>query len=416
MKHSYDCINLDKVIKITELMIGFGDDETSNLQSLLIKMTKIFNCDKIAYIQYDCETNTDDIITPSDTFKEILLKNNLHKIILDYTSDKKEVTIIDKNNQIYDKYVIDYFAAIVPVVLNGEHIGCLILSYSENTIGSHLFQSSDLSHFKLAANIISIQEKSYRFKNILQQTNKYRHVLNKLSENLLSSSNDEMDAYIQKCIQKTCEIWNIDRGYLFLVDFAEKKLLKTNEWCNTNNVKSLLKSEKVVDMNSFPWANIIQYFINSPTTPIHIPNMLNQSEFLGKNINIDEKIVDEVKHQLDVLVKNKKLKSCLLIPVSDTYNNNTYTLAILGFSQVLNFKNFTNQLIDMLTTLSCYLSEAVKRRREFQNRNRIDKFIVQNMIKWRSENNKNIKIFEDLQSKMQSIFDDSRRKSEIVNV
>lgn len=396
------CINLDKVLQITEIISDFNNDETENLKSLLLKMSKLSRCDKIAYLQPDTENATETVISFDDSFKESLLKDNSFEIILDFAKNIKYPIIIDSKHELNQYYEIDNFDVIAPVILHNEIVGCIIASYEKGTLGSGMFQSCDLSHYQLVANIISIQENSYRTKIKLQQSLQHRKILNDLAEKLLKTKNKDMDQYINECIEVICKNWNIDRGYLFLTDFKNNKLIKTNEWCN-HNVASLLEAEKSISMNEFPWQNIVDFFVSSPTSVIHIPNIYNEIEEILEKFNLAREEKNKTRKQLDVLIKEKQLKSVLLIPISDSFNNNIYTLAILGFSQVGQFKTFSSQMIEMLNIMSSYLTEAVKRRKEYINRNQIDDYVLDNILKWKAESEENDKKFRMLQDKLKSI-------------
>jgi len=406
MNQHHECLNLDKVLKLTEVISDFDDNEKENINNLLQNMAKIFKCDKIAFIQKSSEINTFDVISPSDVFQQELLYKNIYQSILTLSYSTKVPLLLNHTFEVHPDYKIENFAIISPVILHSEHIGCIFSSYATNSAGSHLFQNSDLSHYKLASNIISIQENSYRIKFNLETTNNYRKLLNMLSAKLISMKNEEMDAYIDECIKQTCEMWDIDRGYLFLVDFEKEKLNKTNEWCS-KNVESLLEQERDIPFNVFPWDHIVHKFNIDPTSPIHIPNVIDASAVF-ESINFDSDSVDtpNIGESIDYLIKSKHLKSVLLIPISDNYDNDIFTLAILGFSQVKKEKEFPNKLIEMLKILSCYIAEAIKRRREFQNIARINQATLQNILKWEEESiEENIR-FEKLETKMQAIFDD----------
>ncbi len=413
MKPDVECLNFDKVLQITELMSDFGDNETENLKNLLVRMGKMFKCDNLAYIQHDCYTNTLQIISPSEKFIQHLRTDKLYNTILDYSLKNQNVTIIDENNKIPPNCTIDYFAVVTPVILKHEHIGCIIASYKKGSAGSYTFQTTDLSHYKLISNIISIQENSYRVKSVLKKTAMYRKILNELSEQLIRLPNEKMDSYIQSCIQATCEAWDIDRGYLFLADFKNLKMNKTNEWCNSDEIESLLVTEYEVDMKEFPWENVMKHFMVSQT-PIHIPNVndlmfdTNPLSHLKGNPQTEDITLD-IKQNLKKLICKKKLKSILLIPVSNMYDEKSYTIAILGFSQILQFKQFSDQLIDMLKTLAFYLSEAVRRRGIYQDMDILDQSMLQNIIEWQALDEENVEIFDDLQSKMRDILEKHAR-------
>jgi len=401
----HDCVNLEKVLKLTEIISSFDDNEKKNITDLLANMAKVFKCDEIAFIQKQSDSTTFPIISPSETFCQKLLNKDIYKCILSLSFSLSDPLILNHTFEINPYYKIENFVIISPVILRNEFIGCIFASYLPESIGSHLFRIVDLSYYKLATNIISIQENSYRVKHVLKVTNEYRKLLNNLSEKLITAKNHEMDSYIDDCIRQTCEMWNIDRGYLFIVDFKNEKLKKTNEWC-AEGIPSLLDKEKSIPFELFPWEHIIHKFNTDPTTPIHIPNMLNKLEKIFKSVETKKDIQPEIEKSVEYLISSKNLKSVLLIPVSDHYNDNVFTLAILGFSQVKLAKEFPEQLIDMLKVLSFYISEAVKRRREYQNISNLNRTTLENILKWEEEAIEENKIFKNLSSKMKAIFDD----------
>jgi len=405
MNHCHESLDLDKVLKLTETISGFSENEKKNISCLLRNMAKIFKCDKIAFIQKQSEINTFSIISPSDVFQKDLSNDKIYDHILSLLSNKKEPILLDKTSELNSLYEISNFVIISPVILHHECIGCIFVCYDADSIGSKYYREIDLSYYELASNIIAIQENSYRIKYILRLTNQYRELLNQLSANLIMKKNSEMDLFIDECIQQTCELWDIDRGYLFLVDFENKELNKTNEWC-AKGVKSLLEQERTIPFELFPWSHIIHKFNNDPISPIHIPDVLNQTKDIIQTIEIEKALLPEIDKSIDYLISAKNLKSVLLIPIPDEFNNNIFTLAILGFSQVKSHKKFPNQLIELLNILSCYIAEAIKRRRDFQHLNEFNQSTLEKILKWEKEVIEEDKICKNLGIKMQTIFDD----------
>ena len=401
------CLNLTKIMQITKLMSDFGENEIINLKQMLGSIKDICFCDNIAYVQSDNHINTEEIISVTDTFKQTLLKNDVYKKILKYATSIEEPIVIDNQHVLYKEFEIDNFMIVAPVILKKQLVGVIVISFDIDSINSKLYNNMNLIHFQLVANIIAIQENSYRVKYVLEKSNMFRKILNDLAVDLINTKDENMDEYINLCIQKTCEIWDIDRGYLFAIDFNDRKLYKTNEWCG-EGIVSMIDTENEIDFKAFPWNHIIHRF-NTIQDPIHIANVEDNIYEISKNINdsvyANTDIVKELQKPLDYILKVKNLKSILLIPIQDINDEQSYTLAILGFSQVLNFKVFSNQLIDLLNILSCYISEAIGRRRKFNNEDFTTKSIIRKIKKWEEEELQNNLIFNSLQEKMKIIFD-----------
>jgi len=404
------CINLNKIIKITELITNFVDDERQNIAQFLIDISDICNYDNIAYIQNETLIDKFDIISPSKEFVDILYNDSIYKNIL-YKSKKLQFpAIINDKDQIHPKYNVHGFDILVPVLLQNFCIGTIIVSYTKDSLNYQSYSSIDLSHYQLIASIISLQENSYRIKTIMKQSNVYGKILNELSQQLIDNDNSNMDSFIDDCIQRTCENWKIDKGYLFVADFDEKKLHKTNEWC-IEGIDSVLQTEPEMDINTFPWNHILYSFNNdNESQPIHIPDMENRIEIMTRSKIISEEDIIGIE-----MIKRKNIKSILLIPVLDNYKDKKFTVAILGFSQVLNLKIFSQSMVDLLKILSCYISEAIKRRREFQNTTNINKVMFSKLQEWKKENIENNIIFNSLQDKMKNVFDDHKRRDLIAN-
>jgi len=401
------CINLDKALSITEIYSEFNDDELENVKKLLEKIHKICKCDAIAYIQKEKKLYTKDyIIAPLEKTRDILCKNDNYTEILNYAQNINKSDIIHKNNMLNKVFECDEgsFAVVVNISINNDkYIGCLVALYLKNTLGYKLFNEMDIHYYQLAANIIATQEKSFRMRQKLIKINTFRKNLNELSSLLYKTPNSKMLDYIDICLEITCSLWNIDRGYLFIVDYEQKKLIKTNEWCKPG-VESLIDTENEIDITEFPWSHIL-YKMNKEISPIHIPNIDEKMDILAEKMDIDKnsEAYETFKKQMLYIKNVKKIKSVLLIPIIDNFKDNNITIGVLGFSHIFEYTYFKKDLIETLTVLSCYIAEAVKRYRPYRMSLEKSNYIFDKILEWQYENEENNKTFNILKDKMDKI-------------
>jgi len=413
------CINLDKALKITEIYAEFGEDELPNVEKLLKQIHKICKCDAVVYVQKEKKLNTEsNVIAPLEKTRDVLSTNGTYEKLIKYADKltKSEIIYRDKElNQIF-QCEDGSFVIIVRVKLKDKFIGCLVGLYLYNSLGYKLFSEVDIHYYELAANIIASQEKSKRMKQKLKKIHIFRKNLNDLSSLLYKTKNSEMLSYIDKCLEITCKLWGIDRGYLFIVDYENQKMIKTNEWC-ADGVDSLLLQDKEADINLFPWNHII-YKFNDEVVPIHIENVGEELEILADKVNIekDSDLYLTLKQQIDYLKNVKKIKSILLIPIIDNFKDNNITIGVLGFSQIFEYSSFKKDLIETLTVLSCYIAEAIKRYQPYKATKEKEAYILDKILEWQHENEENNKIFNRLKGKMDTILSSYLQKRKPQNV
>jgi len=403
------CLNLDKALQITNLLTNFSDDEVNNIKVLIKNIYNICRCDAIAFIQKKnlLKTNT-NVLAPLEKTNDRLTQNYNYKDILDYAEQHIEKSeILYKHDSVRE--ILDYdsksFVVISNVVLDGKFIGCLLALYLKDSLGYKLFSEIDTHYYQLASNIIASQIKCFLIKNKVNKIHTFRKNLNELSSLLYKTPASEMIEYINKCLKITCQLWNIDRGYLYVVDYETKKLLKINEWC-APGVEALIDSEYEFSIDDFPWNHILYQFTEN-ISPIHIANIEDELEVLTKAAEYEKNsdLYKTIKEQIKYLREIKKIKSILLIPIIDNFKDTNFTIGVLGFSQVFEYTYFKEDLIDTLTVLSCYIAEAVKRWKTYKIKDINSKYFFNKLLEWQYDNQEYNKKYKVLKTKMDSILD-----------
>jgi len=413
------CLNLDKALQITEIFSDFGEDELQNIQFLLKNVHSVCKPDAIAYIQKNNKMDRDlFFIAPLEKTNDILHKESNWNKILEYSEKLDNDEIVYHNKYLCNIFECDEesFVIIANVYSKKKYLGCLIALYLKDSLGYKLFSDMELHYYQLVANIIASQEKSYRMKQKIKKINTFRKNLNELSTLLHQMPCKDMLKYIDKCLEITCELWDIDRGYLFIIDYENKRMYKTNEYC-AENVNSLLEEENIVKLTDFPWNHILLRF-KQKIAPIHINNIDDEIKNLmnkAKNEN-DKEIYESMQKEVDYLKNVKKLKSILLIPITDNVKDVNYTIGILGFSQIFEYVYFKQELIETLDVLSCYISEAIKRYNSYMTANENEKIFINKINEWEKENEANNKTFKLLKDKMDKILLHHSLLNEISNI
>jgi hypothetical protein len=413
------CLNLDKALQITEIFSDFGDNELYNIRHLLKNVHSVCRPDAIVYIQKDNKMDKDlFFIAPLEKTNDILNKESNWNKILNYSEKLDNDEIIYHNKYLCNIFECDEnsFVVITNVYLKEKYYGCLVALYLKDSLGFKLFSDMDLHYYRLCANIIASQEKSYKMKQKIKKINIFRKNLNELSTMLHQLHCKDMLTYIDKCLEITCNLWGIDRGYLFIIDYDNKRMYKTNEYCS-ENVDSLIEEENIVKLTEFPWNHILLRF-KQKIAPIHINNINEEiQKLMDKAANANDKeIYESMKKEVEYLKNVKKLKSILLIPITDNVKDVNYTIGVLGFSQVFEYIYFKQELIETLDVLSCYISEAIKRYNSYMTANENEKIFITKINEWEKENEANNKTFKLLKDKMDTILLHHSLTNEISNI
>ncbi len=166
---------------------------------------------------------------------------------------------------------------------------------------------------------------------------KFQKMNSDISSDFISINKENKDEKINKLLSKLGQFFQVDRTYLFLIDYDKNIMTYSHEWCN-QGVKSDIEAIGEISLKKFPW------WIEE----LHKKSIL----YIEDTNKIPIEAIAE-KEQL----KRQEIKSLISIAIEG--NNNIQ--GFIGIDSVLSYRKWTDGNIDRLNILANVLSEGLSK-------------------------------------------------------
>lgn len=166
---------------------------------------------------------------------------------------------------------------------------------------------------------------------------KFRSILLQISERFVSFSVDKLDTLFDTVLMEIGKFLNIDRSYIFIIDWQQSTLSNTNEWC-AEGISVQKDSLQDIPLAALPeWMAELEAF-----KTIHIPSVANLPKSWS---NVKE------------VLESQQIQSLVVVPLAK--NNNL--LGFIGFDSVLMERYWHEEEIGLLGILAHNISNALDR-------------------------------------------------------
>lgn len=175
---------------------------------------------------------------------------------------------------------------------------------------------------------------SYINKTYIARTreNAYQIELQKINSEIsfdfMTINRENFDEKVNKLLFKLGLLFQVERTYMFLIDYEKSTMKYSNEWCN-KEISPTIRETEEIPLKNFPW-------------------WINQLE---KNrmvyINDVNEMPDEASKERDRLI-HQKIKSLVAVPIDGKYKIQGF----IGIESKSSFKNWSKGDIKFLRILS----------------------------------------------------------------
>ncbi|MGB9640495.1 MAG: diguanylate cyclase domain-containing protein, partial [Anaerolineales bacterium] len=223
----------------------------------------------------------------------------------------------------YENILIHRNGSHIPVEINGTP------HYQGETFLGSIAVITDLRPRKL------LQERQNRLQT-------FRDILLTIAQTLIQSTDEKMDAILQRVLQQVGEFLGVDRAYIFLFDWQKQTMTNTHEWCAEG-----IQSEKD-NLQDLPMDVLPQWMESLAKDPyILIPAVSD----LPPSWNGVKEILEA-----------QDIQSLLVMPIGTTQQ----TYGFVGFDSVRNRRLWQEDEIRILTILADHLASLFERRKAEQ--------------------------------------------------
>ena len=155
--------------------------------------------------------------------------------------------------------------------------------------------------------------------------NNYQMNFQKINSNLsfdfININENNFDENINNFLSKIGLFFNVDRTYLFLIDYEKNNMTYSHEWCK-HGIKKEVEPIKEISLTNFSW------FINS----LKVDNVVN----IEDTDNMPQKAIVEQKYLLKLNVK-----SMLAVPIEGEENIQGF----IGLQSIDDYKKWSQDEI-----------------------------------------------------------------------
>lgn len=158
-----------------------------------------------------------------------------------------------------------------------------------------------------------------------------------ISSDFITISQENLDEKINELLCKIGLFFEVDRTYLFLINYEDNTMTYSHEWCN-DGIDTEVGTIESIPLSTFPW---------------WIDNLKNNQLVY---IEDTSKMPKEAINEQDQLIR-QNVKSLISVPVE----GENRMKAFVGIDSVKHYRKWASQDTKLLTILSNLLSDALAR-------------------------------------------------------
>ena len=220
----------------------------------------------------------------------------------------------------------------IPMMDNNTCIGFVGFDSVKNY---HNYSDSEKDLLQVFSQMIVNLINRKKANDLLENRINVQRLLNKISSDLVSVDNRNIDVKINRMLQQTGEFFNVDRSYI--LRYSQNLIVETNthEWC-ANGVSSQLDIIVDVDINIYPWWK----------------EQVEKSQIIY--IKDAEELPDIASNERAEFAR-QGIRTLLCFPII----NNNVLMGYFGFDSVDRVREWDSDQIAAIETLSNILADAL---------------------------------------------------------